>query len=103
VRGFDGAHASEAVEDYAETFAYALGEFATSTPGSTPPPYGFQNQAGMPTKGQIARLRVAGMLPRDATKPPAGRVARASWDNDPLGTGGKVLRREPHRSPPRAG
>jgi len=48
-----------ASEDYAETFSYAAGLWMPLGP----PPYAFQNVAGVPTADQIARLRYAGLLP----------------------------------------
>lgn len=62
VRGFASPWSVEAQEDYAEVFAYALGEWATQVQTVTSAPYGFA-VAGVPSGQQVAVLRVAGVLP----------------------------------------
>jgi hypothetical protein len=66
IRGFEDYYGqiSAIVEDYAETFAWALGEYDTLVRVSAPPPYSFQTTAGPPTLAQIAQLRKEHLLPR---------------------------------------
>lgn len=60
LRGFPNPYAFEVFEDYAETFAWALGEWPDV---QAPPPYRFQTVAGTPTPEQIERLRGKRLLP----------------------------------------
>ena len=48
-------------EDYAETFAWSIGEWADL---GGPSPYAFHTIAGPPTEGQVFWLRLYGVLPR---------------------------------------
>lgn len=50
-------------EDYADVFAYALGEWRPMVGVVQPPPYAFQNAAGVPTPEQITALREMHLLP----------------------------------------
>ena len=59
IRGWDG-YTIDAYEDYAETFALTLGEWAAI---GSPEPFAFQNAAGVPTAEQIAQLRQWGIVP----------------------------------------
>lgn len=69
IRGFPGDGIStEVMEDYAETFAFALGLWE---PHGAGPPYEFKNVAGVPTPKQLRKLKKAGLLPTE--KRPAGR------------------------------
>lgn len=61
IRGFPNPYAFEVFEDYAETFAWALGEWPEV---EAPPPYRFQTVAGAPDAEQINQLRRARLLPR---------------------------------------
>lgn len=63
VRGFVNAWSLEAREDYAETFAFSLGEWGTQVEVVAVAPYRFQTVAGVPSEGQLAVLRVSGVLP----------------------------------------
>lgn len=64
VRGHvESPYSVTVMEDYAETFAYALGEWGTQVETVAEPPYRFQTVAGVPSEGQLAVLRVSGVLP----------------------------------------
>ena len=62
IRGFPRGTVlnSTVTEDYAESFAYALGWWTSLHTGA---PYEFKNAAGVPTRHQILALRSARLLP----------------------------------------
>jgi len=61
IRGFSTAFNDYAVgEDYAETFALALGWYHAD---AAPSPYNFHTEAGRPSHRQVVALRNAGLLP----------------------------------------
>lgn len=66
IRGFSAGTPDEALkEDYAEVFAYSLGDAWFTVPAGTPMAsgYDFQNAAGAPTNAQLLALFYAGLLP----------------------------------------
>lgn len=50
------------IEDYADTFAYALGDWRPLEGVRVPAPYQFQHEAGVPTAEQIVLLRALQLL-----------------------------------------
>lgn len=60
IRGFTLTPDAPITEDYAEVFAFALGEWSAI---GSPPPFAFQTEAGPPTFAEIEELACLGMLP----------------------------------------